>query len=412
MALMAPARGDLATSKKSGANNDALLAARSTLSLLNETMDTLNFTFAVLAKSITSSKFSQATLDGFKTTVSAQTTAINAAISSVSASEQNLSDTILAHNTNLSSSQSSLDQAQAAFNNALTNARNALTNARLTGDQQNATAKSQVDSAFTAYKLSQAQYGKTVAPARPEDFKLFEAQVAQAQANLDALINQANNSIIKAPIDGEITQVNYEIGEEPGAAKPVMAILSHDSFEIEIDISEADIVKVKQGNPAVVSFDALGEATKFAADVSFIEPAQTVIQEVVYYKCTVSNLQALDAEGKPIDILAAASSTATSSAPLASISSTSPLRLVRPGMTANVSITTAVKDQVLIVPSRAVIDKGNNQKIVRLLANNQSVETPVTIGLRGDEGLTEIVSGLKPGDAVITSIKGGAPASQ
>ncbi len=407
-ALVSPARADLAAAKKSGANNDALSAAGSAMNLLNETLDALNATFAALAKSVTSSKFSQTSLDAFKTSISAQITATNAGISSVSAAEQNLSDTILAYNTNLASAQSSLDQAQAAFNNALTNARNALTNARLSGDQQNANAKSQVDSAFTAYKLAQAQYNKTVSPARPEDFKLFEAQVAQAKASLDALINQANNSIIKSPIDGEITQVNYEVGEEPSAAKPVMAILSHDNFEIELDISEADIVKVKQGNQAVVTFDALGEATKFAAEVTFIEPAQTVIQEVVYYKCTVSNLRALDAAGNPIDSIAPTSS-ATSTLP-ASVSSSSPLLLVRPGMTANVSITTQTKDQVLVVPSRAVIDKGNNQKIVRLLVNGQSVETPITMGLRGDEGLTEIISGLKPGDLAITSIKNGPTA--
>ncbi|NTW22113.1 HlyD family efflux transporter periplasmic adaptor subunit [Candidatus Falkowbacteria bacterium] len=406
--LVAPARADLADGKRTGANNDALTAANSVLGLLNETLDVLNATFAALSKSVTSSKFSQASLDAFKTSISAQNTAINAGISSISTAEQNLSDTVLAYNTNLSSAQSSLDQAQAAFNNALTNARNALTNARLSGDQQNANAKSQVDATLTSYKLAQAQYNKTVAPARPEDFKLFEAQVAQAKANLDALINQANNSIIKSPIDGEITQVNYEIGEEPGAAKPVMAILSHDNFEIELDISEADIVKVKQGNPASVTFDALGEAAKFAADVTFIEPAQTVIQEVVYYKCTVSNLRSLDAAGDPLGSTAGTSSASTT--PVApSTSTSSPLRLIRPGMTANVSITTAIKDQVLIVPSRAVIDKGNSQKVVRLLVNNQFVETPVTVGLRGDEGLTEIISGLKPGDLAITSIKN-APA--
>lgn len=407
-ALMPSARGDLLASKKSSINDDAVIAARSALELLNETLDALNATFDALAKSVTSSKFSQASLDAFKTSISAQTTAINSGISSVNAAEQNLSDTILAYNTNLSSAQSSLDQAQAAFNNALINARNALSSARLSADQQNTAAKSQVDTAFTALKLAQAQYGKTVAPARPEDFRLFEAQVAQAKANLDALINQVNNNVIKAPIDGEITQVNYEVGEEPGAAKPVMAILSQDKFEIEIDISEADIVKVKQGNPAIVTFDALGEATKFAADVTFIEPAQTVIQEVVYYKCTVSNLRALGPDGNPIEVPATSTMTATSTAPSTGILKTSPLGSVRPGMTANVSITTAVKDQVLIIPSRAVIDKGNNQKVVRLLVNSQSVETPVTIGLRGDEGLTEITSGLKSGDVVITSIKSSA----
>ncbi|NTU99417.1 hypothetical protein HGA64_05455, partial [Candidatus Falkowbacteria bacterium] len=85
-----------------------------------------------------------------------------------------------------------------------------------------------------------------------------------------------------------------------------------------------------------------------------------------------------------------------------------PLSLIRPGMTANVTITTEVKDNALAVPSRAILSNAAGNKIVRLLQNNQSVEVPVVLGLRADEGLTEIVSGIKAGDRIITAIKNGS----
>jgi len=74
-------------------------------------------------------------------------------------------------------------------------------------------------------------------------------------------------------------------------------------------------------------------------------------------------------------------------------------------MTANVTIITAERDNVVKVPARAIIDKDDGTKIVRLLKDNQLQEVPVTVGLRGDEGLVEVTSGVNPGDQVVTFIK-------
>ncbi|MDD5071910.1 MAG: efflux transporter periplasmic adaptor subunit, partial [Patescibacteria group bacterium] len=74
---------------------------------------------------------------------------------------------------------------------------------------------------------------------------------------------------------------------------------------------------------------------------------------------------------------------------------------------ANVIITTASRENVLIMPSRAVIEKNNGERYVRILVGKTVVEEPVKIGLRGDGGMVEVLSGVKEGDQVITFIKNG-----
>ncbi|MEI7497901.1 MAG: HlyD family efflux transporter periplasmic adaptor subunit [Candidatus Falkowbacteria bacterium] len=357
-------------------------ASISALSALNQVLTTLNYTFNALAKSLVSTKFPQSQLDTLKATISTQQATINAGISALQANKNNYEDTVVAYSTSLASAQAGYDQAMAALTSAIKAAKNATTNTQLASEQQVQSAKSRGDAAYQAWQYAEAQLQKTTAKARPEDIRLAEAQISQAQASVDAISNQIANSIIKAPIDGEITQVNYEIGEQPVVTKPVITMLSQGKFEIEVDISEADITKVKQGNFAKVTFDAFGDGIVFNAEVMFVEPAQTVIQDVVYYKSVVDNLT-----------LATSTTIGTSTDYLAQI---------RPGMTANVIITTATRDNTLIVPTRAIVDRGG-LKYTRLLLDKKAVEVPVVLGLRGDEGLVEILGGVKVGDLVITS---------
>ena len=63
------------------------------------------------------------------------------------------------------------------------------------------------------------------------------------------------------------------------------------------------------------------------------------------------------------------------------------------------------QDNVLIAPSRAIIQKNGDGKYIRILVGRKLVEVPVTVGLRGDGGMVEILSGAKEGDEVITFIK-------
>ena len=152
---------------------------------------------------------------------------------------------------------------------------------------------------------------------------------------------------------------------------PVISMIGESGLEIEVDVPEADITKVKVGNEAVITLDAYGDDIKFKGNVVFIDPAETVIQDVVYYKVKVSLVDNENYE-------------------------------IKPGMTANVDIVTAEKDNVLVIPGRAV--KQNDTKYVEVLEEGVPQRREVKVGLRGDGGLVEIISGLKEGEEVITFV--------
>jgi len=155
--------------------------------------------------------------------------------------------------------------------------------------------------------------------------------------------------------------------------------LGENNFEIEVDISEADIAKIRKDNPAEITLDAFGDEVKFPGQVYSIEPAETIIQDVIYYKVKVELSEKDEVK----------------------------MAGIKSGMTANVIITTSFRDNVLIMPSRAVVEKNGGNKYVRVLVGKKVIEAPVEVGLRGDEGLVEVLSGVKEGDEVITFVKNG-----
>lgn len=361
LGLVAPAGASLAAAKanKNDANLDQAVA--DSLSLLNKTLTSLYYCYGALEKSIASSKFTQAELDAYKTSISAQETLVSAGISAIQTAQQALKD-------------------------ALAAATNALSTAKFSAEQQTTAAQSKVDANFTAWQVAKAQLTKLLAPPRDEDLRLSQAQVAQAQASLDGALNEIDNSLIKAPIDGTVSKVNYEIGEQMQVGKAVISMVAESNFEVEVDVSEADIIKVKKGDPVAITFDAFGEDVKFSGEVFFIEPAQTVIQDVIYYKTTVANIKLAGKNQEENNINVT-------------------LGLIKPGMTANTIITTATKDNVLIIPSRAIIEKNSSGKFTRRLINKQVMEVSLSLGLKGDEGLVEVLAGVKEGDEVITFVK-------
>jgi multidrug efflux pump subunit AcrA (membrane-fusion protein) len=366
--------------------NDRVLAARgsfnaelvyqafnSTNSLLDLTVKTLNDTFSVLNNSVTADDvFTQYQIDTYKNSITAQLTIINSAESTVATHEQNYRNAINAYNSNIKSAEDALAQAKSAYTNALTSAKNALSTAKTNSEQQITSTETRVNSAKEALEVAIAQRDKALAGADSYDVSLNRAKIRQAQAAIDSITKQIENSQIKAPIDGQVTEVKYKVGEQAMSGQPVFSLLGNGDYEIEVLISEADINKVKTEDLALITLDAFGEDEIFNGSVFFIEPAETVIQDVIYYKVSIKFDQA-DSR-------------------------------IKPGMTANVTITTNKKSNVFSIPSRAIVDKGSEGSFVRLLVDNNVKEQKVTIGLRGDEGNVEIIDGLKLGDTIITQV--------
>jgi RND family efflux transporter MFP subunit len=326
-------------------------ALNSSIATLNKTFTTLNNCYDVLENTISSSSFTTTEIDSYKTDISTQLTTIGTSISSVESAKQNLNDTILSLN-------------------------NALSTAIISGEQQRASAETRVNSYYESWQISKAEKERLEAPPTYQDIILARAEVKQAQASVDSTRNKIEKSIIKAPIDGQITKIEYDVGEQVSSNKVMIYLLTDNNLEVEIDISETDINKINKGDLVKITLDAFGDEMKIPATVYEIEPAETVIQDVIYYKTTIHI-------NSPDDLISQ----------------------IKPGMTANAIITTSEKENVLVIPSRAIIEKNGDGKFVRIMEEKKVKEIPVKTGLYGDDGLVEIISGLEEGQEIITYIK-------
>jgi len=378
--LLTEANLSIAQARKDNSNKNAVEAINKSLEALNKVFNSLKECYSALENTVTSSSFSSSNLETYKTSVASEQSKISLAITSVQEVKQGIDGAILNYNTYVSSAENSLLSAKAAYDTAVLNAQNALKNATLNKNKVLTSLQSKVDNSFEAWQLAQSQLNKVKAPANSHDIDLARAKLNQAKASFDAVLEQIDNSIIKAPLDGVITESNYEIGEQISIGQTMFKLLTQNSFDTEVLISEADIAKLKVGDYSEITLDAFGDDIIFKARVTFIEPAETIIQDVVYYKATLSFVNRKNQENINY------------------------FDKIKPGMTANVTITTDKRENVLVIPFRAIIDKGELGKFTRVFRNNSIEERKIKIGLKGDGGLTEVLSGLKEGEEVVTYI--------
>lgn len=327
-------------------NHEVELALQATYQALSQVSQALTDIYTVLINTPASTTYTQTEINTDKTNISADQATISASLAGVQTSEitwqTKQTGVVTAENnlnTFLANRQANINTAQGAINNAA-----------------------------VSLNLARAELAYKQAPTRSEDINQQRARVSQAYAAWQRAQADLDDVTLVAPLPGVITKVNYKLGEKIDLAKPVISLLGKSGLEIEVDIPESDISKIKLGQTAEITLDAFGDDVVFPGQVVFIYPAETLIQDVVYYKVKVAF--------------------------------TNESTEIKPGMTANIDIITAVKEAVLVVPVRAV--KQNAQKYVDVLQNGQEVRREVVTGLRGDNGLLEIVSGLNEGETVIT----------
>ncbi len=350
---------------------------------LFKTSESLNSSFSLLEASVTSNSFSENDLEAYKSLVITESNKVSSALNSIENSLQAYNNAKTNYTTSVATAEENLKQAEVSLDNAITTAKNNLNNITLSSEQKIITAESNLDKAERSVNLAEARLNSVTASARSQDIDLAEAQVSQARAALNSIENQIEDRIIYAPLDGVITEVNYNVGEQYGVSGlEVIRMLANNNFEINVDISESDINKIQINDEVDVSLDAFSDDIVLPAKVTFIEPAQTLIQGVVYYKVKV-----LFSDPKEIEKVLKDNNLSLKS-----------------GMTANITINTERKENVVYIPSRAVIEE-NGKKIVRVFENDEVVKKQVKTGLQGDGGFIEITEGLNEGEEVITFIR-------
>ena len=205
-----------------------------------------------------------------------------------------------------------------------------------------------------------------------------EAQIAVINAAEEAvkqIQTEIGETTLYSPIAGTVIKKNVEVGETTVANAvtsntAVVTIASDGALETDVNVPESDVVNVKLGQLAKVSLDALAVTDKLDAEVFEIDPASTVIQDVVYYKVKLKFSQ-LDPR-------------------------------LKIGMSTNVDINTAEHDNVVMVPSRAVKNDNGQDYVEVLNADGQTTKkVNVQTGMKGDDGMVEVTSGLSGGEDVV-----------
>ncbi len=266
-----------------------------------------------------------------------------------------------------STDKTSLDTQRTNINTALSN---------VISSRQTITAKKLATIAAEGQlKTAQNELSLKIAPARKEDVNLYQAQVDKALAKVRLLENQIQEMRLRSPVAGEIAEIKKEVGElvQPASQDVVIIILPSSPFKIETNIYEEDVVNMAVGNPVEISLVALPQQN-FAGRVVSIDPAEKLIEGVVYYKVIVIF------------------DTATSSA--------STPEGIKSGMTADLVIKTASRENVLVIPGSA-LQKKDGKTIVQVLKDKITEERQVEIGLEGADNNVEIISGLEVGEKVI-----------
>ncbi|MCK5026965.1 MAG: HlyD family secretion protein, partial [Candidatus Pacebacteria bacterium] len=145
-----------------------------------------------------------------------------------------------------------------------------------------------------------------------------------------------------------------------------------DSYEIEVFIPEVDIVKVSVGDEVNITLDAYSDDDIFKAMVSSIDPAETMIEGVSTYKIVLSFIVKDDER-------------------------------IRSGMTADAEIMTDKRENVIVVPTRAI--QSNGHKYIQVVIGDSLEDREVIVGLKGSSGFSEITKGLLEGETIVTFVR-------
>lgn len=237
--------------------------------------------------------------------------------------------------------------------------------------------------------------------------------VQSASASVNEAKDNLGRTIIYAPADGTVSVLNVELGErvlgtQQMAGTEILRVANLNNMEVEVDVNENDIVKIKVGDKANVEVDAYLKKQFKGVVTSISNSASSTLtsDQVTNFKVKVRILKEsyLDLlEGRPATY--------------------SPFR---PGMTATVDIITKTKNNVLAVPISAVVVKSDTAAVKEIKVDDPNSEEKkvapksdkkfecvfvkvgdkakiriIKTGIQDDTNI-EVLTGLKAGDRVIT----------
>jgi HlyD family secretion protein len=192
---------------------------------------------------------------------------------------------------------------------------------------------------------------KILAGQSPDNVRAQAAGLAEAQASVELIQAQLRKTNLISPISGTVTVQNAKLGEVATAGATLVSVISDDRLQIESDIPEADIAKIVIGDKTTFTLDALGSDVIFNASVISVNPAETIIEGVATYR---TKFKLLEDDAR-----------------------------IKPGMTANLTVVTGERKNVLVVPQRSIYSNADGMFAQTVDTKNNSVEKKIETVLMG-----------------------------
>ena len=229
--------------------------------------------------------------------------------------------------------------------------------AKLTAESDLKTAKNKLDDLMDKVEIS-------------EELQAAKDALESAQEEIKTTLKQYEDYQIIANFDGLVTKVEMQVWDSisssnnSSSTEKYIYVETPNLLQVTLDVDQIDIVKISVWMPVQVVLDALSDQT-FTGVISEID----TMSESSSYKASVVFQKHSDDQK------------------------------VLGGMSASVKVTLEQVTDTIIVPSPAIADNVNGEKIVRLKKWDQRIDQVVEIGI-SDDANTQILSGLKVGDVI------------
>jgi len=196
---------------------------------------------------------------------------------------------------------------------------------------------------------------------------LARAQYQQTQARLDELKINLDNTVIVSPVDGFVGSRTLDPGAWVTPNSEFLSMVDIHVVRIVSNVVERDLRRISSGQSATVEVDAYpGES--FTGRVAHIAPVLDPTTRTAQVEIEIDN----------------------------------PEYRLKPGMYARVSFTVELRENVLVIPTTALVDAVGSRGVFLADESNKAVFQPITVGLV-EETLTEVSEGLQEGQPIITT---------
>lgn len=266
----------------------------------------------------------------------------------------------------ITSSQQAVDKSQIAYNNAKDNydKMQKLYDAEAISKQDLDNAKLRYDNSSLDLKAAQDNLNLLIEKSGPQSIQAAAAQVAQAQAGVNAVQVQLNNASVTSPIAGVVSAKDVKAGQLAGGQSGSVTIIDSSSFIAEVSVPDTVVGKVQIGQSVQVTINAL-DGKKVTGVIDKISPNSNSKDNSYLVKVKIDN-----SNGE-----------------------------LKAGMFAKVSLPAESKDNILTVPNEAV-KMENNVNYLYIADNGKVKKSSVDVGI-SNEKVTEITGNIKEGTDVI-----------